>query len=130
MANVLVAGLCFNDQVHESQRTKLRPVRAAVAGRLSAAVVLSVEDRDSLFAIAPDGLLCQSRSAQVWTGARATMGVVEGSHYFEMKVMDEGLSRIGWATIAAARELGKFLCASCICVVVSRDRKSGANTVA
>uniref|UniRef100_A0A915JTM9 Uncharacterized protein n=1 Tax=Romanomermis culicivorax TaxID=13658 RepID=A0A915JTM9_ROMCU len=59
--------------------------------------------------IAEDGLLCQSRDAQKWHGARATRGVVgKGKYYFEATVTDDGLCRVGWATLDASLDLGKF----------------------
>lgn len=46
----------------------------------------------------PEGTVCQSRVNQ-WNGIRATNGVIgKGKYYFEAKVSDEGLCRVGWAT--------------------------------
>ncbi|KAK9791611.1 hypothetical protein WJX73_009998 [Symbiochloris irregularis] len=67
---------------------------------------LSLDDRDSLLAISPDGLTCQARSQHAWQGGRATAGVREGRAYFEATVADEGLCRIGWASQAAGLDLG------------------------
>lgn len=91
--------------VYETLREK------SVSGGKAAAAVrpqakMSVSDRDPLFAIAPDGLLCQARDEGGWQGARANLGAVRGKHYFEAEVTDEGLCRVGWSTASAALELG------------------------
>jgi ATP-dependent RNA helicase DDX1 len=67
---------------------------------------LSVDDRDTQFAVSPTGFDCQSRAPQNWCGARATVGVTSGKHYYEAQVSDEGLCRIGWSTIAAKLDVG------------------------
>lgn len=58
-------------------------------------------------AISPDGLLCQCREQRAWHGARATLGVCQGKHYYETVVTDEGLCRVGWSTDKATLELGE-----------------------
>lgn len=37
---------------------------------------------------------------------RATAGASSGRHYYEVRLHDDGLVRIGWSTAAASRELG------------------------
>lgn len=41
-------------------------------------ILLSFEDRDSLLAVSPDGLMAQSRHQQRWAGVRCTVGVLQG----------------------------------------------------
>lgn len=48
----------------------------------------------------------QSRAAKAWAGARATVGVTCGCHYWEATVRDDGFVRVGWSTRAATLELG------------------------
>ncbi|KAL1117818.1 hypothetical protein AAG570_004133 [Ranatra chinensis] len=68
---------------------------------------LSKTDRTSAIAIAADGLTCQSREQKEWHGCRATNGVISsGKYYYEVKVSDEGLCRIGWSTSQASLDLG------------------------
>lgn len=70
-------------------------------------VTLNVHDRGAMFAISPDGLLCQCREHKEWHGSRSTMGVSRGKLYYEATVTDEGLCRVGWSTGTATHELGK-----------------------
>lgn len=59
--------------------------------------MLSSYDRSPAMAINPEGTLCQSRDA-AWSGARANKGVVnKGKYYYEARVSDEGLCRVGWS---------------------------------
>ena len=76
------------------------------SARTGSAVALNANDRDGIFAVSPDGLRCQSRSPHAWAGCRATRGVAAGRWYYEAKVTDDGLCRVGWATRAAGLELG------------------------
>ncbi|VDM01179.1 unnamed protein product [Schistocephalus solidus] len=70
-------------------------------------VHLNAFDRTEAFAIDPDGLLCQSRDPAGWHGARATRGVRnKGQYYYEAKVTDEGLCRVGWSTLHANHDIG------------------------
>ena len=64
-------------------------------GLLVGGVRLDAADRDDFFAISPDGLVGQTRQPGAWGGARATVGVLRGAYYFEIKCVDEGLSRVG-----------------------------------
>eukprot|EP01111_Echinosteliopsis_oligospora_P009475 TRINITY_DN2783_c0_g1_i3.p1 TRINITY_DN2783_c0_g1~~TRINITY_DN2783_c0_g1_i3.p1 ORF type:complete len:728 (+),score=242.80 TRINITY_DN2783_c0_g1_i3:111-2294(+) len=66
---------------------------------------MNQEDRDSGFAIAENGQLCQSREEQ-WKGGRASRGILSGKYYYEATVTDEGLCRVGWSTRAARLDLG------------------------
>ncbi|XP_051168624.1 ATP-dependent RNA helicase Ddx1 [Leptopilina boulardi] len=69
--------------------------------------LLSMFDRGSALAVAPDGLLCQSREPRDWHGCRANKGVQgNGKFFFEAIVTDEGLCRVGWSTAQAALDLG------------------------
>ncbi|XP_065671009.1 ATP-dependent RNA helicase DDX1 isoform X5 [Hydra vulgaris] len=67
---------------------------------------MSKLDRSSSFAISEDGLLCQSREHKEWQGSRSTLGVSKGSYYYEVKVTDEGLCRVGFSTENATLEVG------------------------
>jgi ATP-dependent RNA helicase DDX1 len=67
---------------------------------------LNSEDRDDVFAIGADGLTCQARSEHSWGGCRGTLGAFAGKLYFEATVRDEGLCRIGWATLSASLDVG------------------------
>lgn len=68
--------------------------------------VWNLEDRDSILAIAPDGLTCQARSEQSWGGGRGTLGAFAGKVYYEATVRDEGLCRLGWATLSSSLDIG------------------------
>eukprot|EP00052_Salpingoeca_macrocollata_P019479 m.161786 g.161786 ORF g.161786 m.161786 type:complete len:730 (-) comp20982_c0_seq2:69-2258(-) len=70
------------------------------------AVTLSSDDRDALIALSDSGLDCQVREAKLWQGARATAGAIQGQHYYEARVTNEGLCRIGWAAATASLDLG------------------------
>jgi len=86
-------------------RENSKPSRSSIALE----VTVSVEDRDALLAVAPDGLRCQSRAERSWSGARGSVGVRGvggGRFYFEARCLDQGLCRVGWATRAASLELG------------------------
>ncbi|XP_003747414.1 ATP-dependent RNA helicase DDX1 [Galendromus occidentalis] len=68
---------------------------------------MSVHDRTPLLAVSPDGFTTQSRDQKAWHGCRATKGVSgKGKYYFESKVTDEGLCRVGWSTQTANLDLG------------------------
>ena len=98
--------------VHESLRdaaaTSARAAAASDGAASSASSAadarMSVEDRNALFAVAPDGRLVQARGEKQWAGGRADVGVVAGKHYYEAVVMDDGLVRIGWSTSAGSLE--------------------------
>ncbi|RNA32088.1 ATP-dependent RNA helicase Ddx1 [Brachionus plicatilis] len=68
---------------------------------------MSAFDRTPAMAIDPEGLLCQSRDENKWHGCRSTKGVIsKGKYFFEAKVVDEGLCRVGWSTQDAVLDLG------------------------
>jgi len=67
---------------------------------------MSMHDRQQSFAVAEDGLLCQAREQRTWQGARSTLGVTKGWHYYEATVTDEGLCRIGFSTSQATYDVG------------------------
>ncbi|KDD75651.1 hypothetical protein H632_c569p2, partial [Helicosporidium sp. ATCC 50920] len=90
-------------------------------------IQLDLSDRDASVAVAPDGASAQSRHESAWAGVRASHGfsrllansgpeamqVADAAGpepvsrvYYEVSVQDEGLVRVGWAAISAARELG------------------------
>ncbi|VUZ40001.1 unnamed protein product [Hymenolepis diminuta] len=70
-------------------------------------VHLNVFDRTASFAIGPNGLLCQSRDPAGWHGARATKGVRNGGkYYYEARITDDGLCRLGWSTALASHDIG------------------------
>ena len=70
------------------------------------AIKLNVDDRDSLLAVDPNGLCCQSRHPQSWSGIRANVGTTGGRVYFESTAEDEGICRVGWSTVAGKLNLG------------------------
>lgn len=91
----------------------LKDGKSAKQGSASGSVpehTMSLYDRDSALAVAPDGLRCQSREFTEWHGCRATTGVKSvrngGKFFYEALVEDEGLCRLGWSTTQAARDLG------------------------
>lgn len=68
---------------------------------------MSYFDRGDALAVSPDGKKCQSREPKEWHGCRATKGVQgSGKYYFEARVTDEGLCRVGWSTPLANLDLG------------------------
>ncbi|CAN8001757.1 unnamed protein product [Ixodes hexagonus] len=68
---------------------------------------MSFFDRGSALAVSPNGLTTQSRDQKGWHGCRCTKGVqYRGKYYYESKVTDEGLCRVGWSTVAASLDLG------------------------
>eukprot|EP00696_Hemimastix_kukwesjijk_P014996 gnl/Hemi2/3088_TR1092_c0_g1_i1.p1 gnl/Hemi2/3088_TR1092_c0_g1~~gnl/Hemi2/3088_TR1092_c0_g1_i1.p1 ORF type:complete len:753 (+),score=198.78 gnl/Hemi2/3088_TR1092_c0_g1_i1:44-2260(+) len=82
---------------------------AAAAGpgaKISSPVRLDMNHRDSLFAVSEDGLTCQARSEAAWAGGRATVGVNRGKYYYEARVCDDGLVRVGWSTASASFDVG------------------------
>lgn len=52
------------------------------------------------------GLRCQARDERAWGGVRGTVGVLNGSAYYEATVADEGLCRVGWSTKSATLDVG------------------------
>ncbi|KAI3384596.1 hypothetical protein SNEBB_000079 [Seison nebaliae] len=70
--------------------------------------VLNVNDRsDQLSIDRSNSLICESREERKWNGCRATIGMrKEGKYYFEVKIENEGLGRVGWSTAAASLDLG------------------------
>lgn len=52
------------------------------------------------------GLGCSSMT-KGWAGGRATVGATAGRLYFEVTLEDSGLCRAGWASRAAAFEIGR-----------------------
>ncbi|XP_019756222.2 ATP-dependent RNA helicase Ddx1 [Dendroctonus ponderosae] len=79
--------------------------KAATA--ISPAWTLSTHDRGNALAVAPDGLRVQSRDVKDWHGVRCTRGISGGGKWgFEATIADEGLCRMGWATLNATLELG------------------------
>ncbi|KAM7533003.1 hypothetical protein Aperf_G00000120134 [Anoplocephala perfoliata] len=74
---------------------------------LSKPIHLNMFDRTASLAIDPNGLLCQSRDPGGWHGARATKGVRNaGKYYYEVRVTDDGLCRVGWSTALACHDIG------------------------
>uniref|UniRef100_A0A146LC82 ATP-dependent RNA helicase n=2 Tax=Lygus hesperus TaxID=30085 RepID=A0A146LC82_LYGHE len=75
--------------------------------KLSTAWELSKNDRTPAMAISTDGLTCQAREFKDWHGVRGSKGVCNsGKYYYEAKITDEGLCRVGWSTGQAALDLG------------------------
>ena len=78
---------------------------AAAAASAASAVVMSLEDRNAMFAVRAraDGALTQARSEKQWAGGRASIGMASiGKHYYEATVKDDGLVRVGWSTSAGS----------------------------
>lgn len=73
-------------------------------------VKLSSEDRSAWVSVHPSGMIAQSRNPKAWGGIRGNVGVMEGKAYFEFKINDTGIGRVGVGTVAASYELGT--CAS------------------
>lgn len=81
--------------------------KIGVKGVVSQKWTMSFFDRGDALAVSPDGLMCQSRDPKSWHGCRSTKGVQgKGKYYYEAKVTDEGLCRVGWSTLAASLEVG------------------------
>ena len=68
---------------------------------------LSESDRSPLVAVSPDGTVTQCRHERQWGGCRGTVGVVQGSFHFEVTMRDEGICRVGWASVAGNLDLGR-----------------------
>mmetsp|Transcript_9761 Transcript_9761/g.59311 ORF Transcript_9761/g.59311 Transcript_9761/m.59311 type:complete len:703 (-) Transcript_9761:2437-4545(-) len=67
---------------------------------------MSDTDRDPILAVDHAGTRCQARSPQSWGGGRAAAGVRSGKCYFEVRVEDPGLCRVGWASLSSVLDLG------------------------
>lgn len=67
---------------------------------------LSAVHRNNSFAVAPDGVLCQSRDPNNWAGGRTTIGVVRSKAYWECKITDDGLCRIGVTASGGSLNIG------------------------
>jgi ATP-dependent RNA helicase DDX1 len=63
----------------------------AGVGSSAAGVVMSLEDRNAMFAVSADGTLTQARNEKQWAGGRASVGLTAGKHYYEASVRDDGL---------------------------------------
>ncbi|BDA42848.1 ATP-dependent RNA helicase DDX1 [Coccomyxa sp. Obi] len=72
----------------------------------SADCTWSMEDRDVVFNVSENGLSCSSMT-KGWAGGRATVGATAGRLYFEVTLENDGLCRAGWASRAAAFEIGR-----------------------
>lgn len=80
---------------------------AAAPTKTSNTWELSTSDRTPALAVSADGLVCQAREFKEWHGCRATKGVQNsGKYYYEAKITDEGLCRVGWSTLQASLDLG------------------------
>eukprot|EP00002_Diphylleia_rotans_P018870 TRINITY_DN364_c0_g2_i1.p1 TRINITY_DN364_c0_g2~~TRINITY_DN364_c0_g2_i1.p1 ORF type:complete len:740 (-),score=147.31 TRINITY_DN364_c0_g2_i1:388-2607(-) len=90
---------------HEELRSLRNKKPSSVTGRENFVVRLNASDRDSLFAISPDGCMGQCRDPN-WYGCRANVGVRKGKYYYEATIRDEGLCRVGWSTVAGKLALG------------------------
>ncbi|KAH9364012.1 hypothetical protein HPB48_020663 [Haemaphysalis longicornis] len=70
--------------------------------------------------VSPDGLTTQSRDQKGWHGCRCTKGVQHrGKYYFEAKVTDEGLCRVGWSSLAASLDLESQIVVNTLCTFLS-----------
>lgn len=79
---------------------------SAKRARTETPIKLNENDRSPMLAVAPDGLVCQSRQERDWCGVRATAGVVAGKFYWEARPRDEGVCRFGWTTMAGSLDVG------------------------
>lgn len=93
-------------EVFEAATEEGMPKEAEPEALKGKQVRMSMADRDTLLAVDEWGSVCQARSERSWAGGRATVGVKEGSFYFEARVRDEGLVRVGWSTKVGSLELG------------------------
>eukprot|EP00035_Acanthoeca_spectabilis_P037034 m.43232 g.43232 ORF g.43232 m.43232 type:complete len:731 (+) comp8404_c0_seq2:376-2568(+) len=91
------------EALHQKSTAAAQPQRQ---DRGPGACVMNAFDRQPAFAISEDGLLCQSRDERGWQGARSTLSVIKGKHYYEATMTDEGLCRCGWSTVGASHNLG------------------------
>jgi len=69
-------------------------------------IKMSLDDRESEFAVSEDGSTCQSRNERQWAGGRANIGLIKGKYYYEITCRDAGLSRMGWALASASYNIG------------------------
>ena len=100
-------------ETRNEQRRKLRQGNEASSATSSSASKppqeppkMSGADRTPFVAVASDGCTVQSRQEFKWGGIRADRGVINGNYYFECTIHDDGISRVGWSTVAASLELG------------------------
>ena len=93
---------------NQNQKASQKQATSAVTSNTDVNKIrMNFNDRNPSMAIDAQGLLCQTRDESQWHGCRATKGVCnKGKYYFEATVTDEGLCRIGWATVDAALDLG------------------------
>jgi ATP-dependent RNA helicase DDX1 len=103
--------LCFE---HKTRSHSATSKESAASGRRkggrSHQFAMSVIDRSSSIAIDPksQGLRLQSRDVKAWAGCRCDVGVAgEGNYYYECKLLDEGIVRVGWSSHESSLELGK-----------------------
>lgn len=64
----------------------------SAATRIATGWRINALDKDDAVAVSPDGLACQSRTAQ-WSGARGSNGVCGGCYIFEVTIPTGGSSR-------------------------------------
>lgn len=91
----------------------LNPVAAAMQPTHDAceavAPGLCKQDSDDGVEVGEDGgrVTCQIDSAEKWSGVRGRPGVLKGRYQFEVEVQGDCLLRVGFATLAARRVVGK-----------------------
>jgi ATP-dependent RNA helicase DDX1 len=97
-------------QLCHEQKTGSRTLVGTRRGsRNSPQFIMSSLDRDGSIAIDPQsqGLRIQSRDAKAWAGCRSETGVQGmGKYYYECKLLDEGIVRVGWSSSDSSLELG------------------------
>ncbi|KAE9552783.1 hypothetical protein FO519_004000 [Halicephalobus sp. NKZ332] len=68
---------------------------------------LNIFDREPSFGMDKETIICESTHPKAWSGGRANKGVFgKGKYYYEAKIVQDGLCRVGWSTVEAALNLG------------------------
>ena len=101
---------CVHERLREMEMSSSpsnAKVPAAGAGREIIDAKLSMNDKDNMLALSPDGYEATGQAEKQWTGARATHGIKAGKYYYEAIVLSAGICRLGYSTMAAHLELGR-----------------------
>jgi ATP-dependent RNA helicase DDX1 len=101
-----VLQLCYEQKTQGNSKS---PARKKQKPPSNHQFVMSNIDRDASIAIDPQsqGLRLQSRDAKAWAGCRCDAGVQgEGKYYYEVRLSDDGIVRVGWSSSESSLELG------------------------